>query len=88
MQRGSRGVQIGNFLTLEEPTKPMVAEAAGGGQYVGMDDDRPVPKIQIVTIGDAMRLRDRAMQVPLRRADVSRRAAREEDRGAQGALDF
>ncbi|MBS0564036.1 MAG: restriction endonuclease [Proteobacteria bacterium] len=80
--------QIGIFLTLEEPTKPMVAEAAGAGHYVGKDDDRPVPKIQIVTIEAAMRLRDRAVQVPLRRADVFRRAAKEADTGAQGALDL
>lgn len=80
--------QIGVFLTLEEPTKPMVAEAAGAGHYTGKDDDRPVPKIQIVTIEEAMRLRERAVQVPLRRADTFKRAAREEDGGRQGALDL
>ncbi len=48
----------------------------------------PVPRIQIVTIEEAMRLRDRAVQLPLRRADVFRKAAREEDRSAQGALDL
>lgn len=79
---------IGVFLTLEEPTKPMLAEAAGAGQYQAEGLDRPVPKIQIITIEDAMRLRDRAVQIPLRRADVFRRAAKEEDRGAQGALDL
>lgn len=80
--------QIGVFLTLEEPTKPMIAEAAGAGHYVGKDDSRPVPKIQIVRIEDAMRLRERAVDLPLRRADVFKRAAKEEDRGAQGALDL
>lgn len=35
-----------------------------------------------------MKLRDRAVQVPLRRADVFRKAAREEARGAQGSLDL
>lgn len=58
------------------------------GQYVAEGLENPVPKIQIVTIEAAMKLRDRAVQVPLRRADVFRRAAREEDRGAQGALDL
>ncbi len=80
--------QIGVFLTLEEPTKPMIAEAAGAGHYVGKDDSRPVPKIQIVRIEDAMRLRERAVDLPLRRADVFKRAAKEEDKGAQGALDL
>jgi site-specific DNA-methyltransferase (adenine-specific) len=80
--------QIGVFLTLEEPTKPMLAEAAGAGQYVAEGYENAVPKIQIVTIEEAMKLRDRAVQVPLRRADVFRKAAREEARGAQGSLDL
>ena len=80
--------QIGVFLTLEEPTKPMLAEAAGAGQYMAEGYENPVPKIQIVTIEAAMKLRDRSVQVPLRRADVFKRAAKEEDRGAQGALDL
>ncbi|WP_413876394.1 site-specific DNA-methyltransferase [Albidovulum sp.] len=80
--------QIGVFLTLEEPTKPMLAEAAGAGQYAPEGIENPVPRIQIVTIEAAMRLRERAVQLPLRRSDVFRKAAREEDRGAQGALDL
>lgn len=79
---------IGIFLTLEEPTKPMLTEAAGAGHYLADGLDRPVPKIQIITIEEAMRLRDRAVQIPLRRADVFKRAAVEKDRGAQGALDL
>ena len=47
-----------------------------------------MPKIQIVTIEAAMRLRERAVQVPLCRADPFKRAAREEDGGRQGALDL
>jgi site-specific DNA-methyltransferase (adenine-specific) len=80
--------QIGVFLTLEEPTKPMLAEAAGAGQYAPEGIENPVPRIQIVTIEAAMKLRDRAVQLPLRRSDVFRKAAREEDRSAQGALDL
>ena len=80
--------QIGVFLTLQEPTAPMKAEAAGAGQYVAEGFENPVPKIQIVRIEDAMRLRERAVQIPLRRSDTFRRAAREEDKGAQGALDL
>jgi hypothetical protein len=33
-------------------------------------------------------LRDRAVRLPARRDDTFKRAAREEDRGAQGALDL
>ncbi len=93
MIRDLRGVierekaEIGVFLTLTEPTKPMVAEAAAAGQYVS-DDAAPVPRVQIVTVEEALRLRDRAVQIPLRRSDTFRKAAREEDRGAQGAFDL
>ena len=93
MIRDLRGVierekaEIGVFLTLTEPTKPMVAEAAAAGQYVS-EDAAPVPRVQIVTVEQALSLRDRAVQIPLRRSDTFRKAAREEDRGAQGALDL
>lgn len=80
--------QIGVFLTLEPPTKPMLAEAAGAGQYIAEGYENPVPKIQIVTIEEAMRLRDRAVQVPLRRADTFKKAAREEDSSRQSRLDL
>lgn len=80
--------QIGVFLTLEEPTKPMLAEAAGAGHFTADGLDRPVPKIQIVTIAQAMALRDRAVQLPLRRSDTFKRAAREQDPTRQRALDL
>ena len=48
----------------------------------------PVPRIQIVTIEEALELRDRAVRLPARRDDAFRKAAREEDRGAQGKLDL
>ena len=81
------GAEIGIFLTLTEPTKPMVAEAAAAGQFE-MPDFSPVPRLQIVSIEQAMALRDRAVRLPARRDDTFRRAPREEDRGAQGALDL
>jgi hypothetical protein len=42
-----------------------------------------VPRIQIVTIAEAMELRDRAL-----RQDSFKRTAREEDGGRQGAMDL
>ncbi|MDO5706772.1 MAG: DNA methyltransferase [Paracoccus sp. (in: a-proteobacteria)] len=79
--------QIGVMLTLNEPTGPMKAEAAGAGQHES-GDAAPVPRIQIVTIEEAMRLRDRAVQIPLRRGDTFRKAAREEDTTRQSKLDL
>ena len=49
-------------------------------------DNLTVPKVQIATIEEAMRLRDRAVRLPLKRSDTFRAAAREEDRSRQGRL--
>ena len=93
MIRDLRGVierekaEIGVFLTLTEPTKPMVTEAAAAGQFE-MEGFSPVPRIQIVSIAEALQLRDRAVRLPARRDDTFRRAAREEDTRAQGRLDL
>nr|WP_272874542.1 DNA methyltransferase [Paracoccus shandongensis] len=78
---------IGVFLTLHEPTAPMKAEAAGAGQFA-IDGFDAVPRIQIVTIEEAMRLRERAVRIPLARTDVFRKPAREEDTTRQQALDL
>ena len=78
---------IGVFLTLTEPTKDMVKEAAAAGQHEE-PGFAPVPRLQIVTVDDAMRLRDRAVELPARRDDTFKRAAREVDTGRQGALDL
>jgi site-specific DNA-methyltransferase (adenine-specific) len=77
---------IGVLLTLTPPTRPMITEAAG----VGMHEEpgfAPVPKLQIVTIEEALQLRDRAVRLPARRDDAFRKAARE-DGGTQGRLDL
>lgn len=76
--------EIGIFLTLTEPTKPMVTEAAAAGQFTD-DSGSSVPKIQIVTVEEALKLRDRAVRLPLRRENF-KKAAREEDTTAQGSL--
>jgi len=78
--------EIGIFLTLKEPTRPMVTEAASAGQFEM--DGLKVPKVQIVTIEQALSLRDRAVQLPLRRDDAFKKAAREQDKRGQGSLGF
>ncbi|MGQ0567746.1 MAG: site-specific DNA-methyltransferase [Gemmobacter sp.] len=81
------GAGIGVFLTLAEPTKPMLAEAAGAGQFE-LPGFAPVPRLQIVTVEAAMALRDRAVILPARRDDGFKRAAAEVDTRAQGKLDL
>jgi len=78
---------VGVFLTLTEPTKPMVAEAASAGLHEE-PGFAPVPRLQIVTVEQAMALRERAVQLPARRDDAFKRAAREEAPHRQGALDL
>ena len=69
------------------PSRPMITEAAGAGQYELPGLAGSVPRIQIVTIAEALELRDRAVRLPALRQDSFKRAAREEDPGKQGALD-
>ena len=76
---------IGVFLTLTDPTKPMITEAAAAGVHEE-PGFAPVPRLQIVTIDQAMRLRERAVELPARRDDTFKRAAREEDTTRQGKL--
>jgi site-specific DNA-methyltransferase (adenine-specific) len=78
--------EIGVFLTLTPPTKPMITEAAAAGQFE-MDGFAPVPRLQIVSIEEALQLRDRAVRLPARRDDTFKKAKREEA-GGQGALDI
>ena len=67
---------VGVFLTLTEPTKPMIAEAASAGLHEE-PGFAPVPRLQIVTVEQAMQLRERAVQLPARRDAAFKRAARE-----------
>lgn len=72
---------------MAEPSRPMITEAAGAGQFTLPGTDLSVPRIQIVTIEQALALRDRAVRVPLVQAS-HKRAAREVDARSQGALDL
>ncbi len=93
MIRDLRGVierekaEIGVFLTLTPPKATMTAEAAAAGLHE-MEGFAPVPRLQIVTIEEALALRDRAVKLPARRDDVFKRAAREEAPERQGRLEL
>lgn len=64
-----------------------MTEAAAAGLYEE-PGFAPVPRIQVVTVEEAMRLRDRAVQLPARRDDAFKKAAREAGKGRQGSLDL
>ena len=42
--------EIGIYITLEEPTKPMITEAVGKGFYHSQEWNKDYPRIQILTI--------------------------------------
>ncbi len=60
--------EMGVFLTLEEPSRPMRAEAASAGMYHSPWDNRAFPKVQILTISellkDPQRPNPRCLQIP------------------------
>jgi site-specific DNA-methyltransferase (adenine-specific) len=62
------GAEMGVFLTLEEPSQPMKAEAASAGMYISPWDKQPYPKVQVLTIEellrDPQRPNPRCLQVP------------------------
>ena len=77
--------EIGVFLTLTPPNKGMIAEAAAAG-YHKEEGFEPVPRLQIVTVEEAMHLKERSVQLPARRDDTRKAAPKEVDRSAQGSL--
>ena len=81
----AQGAQIGVLLTLEKPTRPMEdwARAAGLCEVPGF---APVNRLQIVTVEQALAMRERAVEMPARRDDTFKRAPKEEK--VQGRLDL
>ncbi len=61
---------------------------AAAAEVFAMEDFASVPRLQIVTIEEALAHRDRAVKLPARRDDAFKRAAREEVPARQGRLDL
>ena len=57
------GAAMALFVTLEEPSKPMLAEAAGAEMFHSELADRDYPRVQIITIREL--LDGRKPQIPL-----------------------
>ena len=53
------GAEMGAFLTLEEPTRPMREEAAAAGFYKPPTLEEPVPRVQVLTIAGLLEKRER-----------------------------
>lgn len=75
---------VGLFVTLEPPTKPMIAEAAAAG-FVETDHGR-IPRIQILTIDGILNFRD-VPRLPVIDTSAFKKAPKEKQ-GGQTALDL
>ena len=78
---------MGLFVTLEEPTKPMIAEAAAAGHWE-IEGFAPVPRVQIVTIEDLLTSVAPPIRLPLARHDTFKKAKPEVRENGQKSLDF
>ena len=76
---------LGVLLTLEPPTRNMTAEAAGMGT-LAVEGFDPRPRIQIVTVEDALARGPAAVDAPLRHGDTYKAAPREAESESQGRL--
>jgi len=77
--------QIGLFITLAEPTKPMQVEAVKEGFYTPAYGGK-FPRLQILTIKEL--LEGKQPQIPLLDPSAFKKAARESPRESQDALPF
>lgn len=75
---------MGIFVTLREPTKPMIATAAKAGSWE--TDWGPMPRVQIVTIEQLLNSPASPVRIPMARSDTYKKAAKEERAGRQGTL--
>lgn len=79
MQR--EGAPLGVFLTLEEPSKPMLVEAAGAGVFYSELSKREYPRVQIFTIREL--LDGRRPSLPLLVLPTYQQAERVEKKAAE-----
>jgi len=79
MQR--EGAPLGVLLTLEEPSKPMLVEAAGAGVFYSELSKREYPRVQIYTIREL--LDGRRPSLPLLVLPTYQQAERVEKKAAE-----
>ncbi len=77
--------EIGALLTLEEPSKPMMKEAASAGFYESEGWGKKYPKLQILTIAELLERKE--LDYPRSALDVTfKKAPRARSRAAQSKL--
>ena len=78
---------IGVLLTLTPPTKPMVDWANKAGTF-DVDGFGTVPRLQIVTIEEALARKEAAVETRIRHSDAFKAAPKEKRDTGQAALDL
>jgi site-specific DNA-methyltransferase (adenine-specific) len=82
--REREGAEIGIFISLEEPTRGMVKDAASAGFYES-PNGRKFPRVQLLTIGDLLEGKARA-EHPDYEPDLNFKKAKQEEHGRQKEL--
>ena len=77
---------VGCLISLEDPTKPMKAEAAEAGLYTSPLGNKTHPRLQLVTVKDL--LEGKKLKLPEMRHDITfARAPRARKKAKQGSLE-
>jgi hypothetical protein len=82
--REREGAEIGVFISLEEPTRGMVKDAASAGFYES-PNGKKFPRVQLLTIGDLLEGKARA-EHPDYEPDLNFKKAKQESNAAQKEL--
>ena len=82
--REREGADIALFISLEEPTRGMVKDAASAGFYES-PNGKKFPRVQLLTIGDLLEGKARA-EHPDYEPDLNFKKAKTEARGKQEQL--
>ena len=82
--REREGAEIGLFISLTEPTKGMLADAASAGFYES-PNGKKYPRVQMLTIADLLSGKARA-EHPDYEPDLNFKKAKAETHGKQGQL--
>jgi adenine specific DNA methylase Mod len=93
MVRDLRGVmereqaEIGLFVTLAEPTQPMIAEAASAGFYHSAAYNQDWPRVQILTVKGLLEGSERPQYINVD-ADLGHKRARRETTSHRGVVEM
>jgi len=85
--REREGAEIGAFITLQEPTKPMITEAAGMGFYEPKHfPEKKCPRLQILTIEEL--LNGKQLQYPRVAPEITFKKAERKRKGKGEQLEL